>query len=56
MCAFNTTQATFRQYENYEDSLNDYAQLLKEGLTGNSHFYDGFGRPMQKHIKKQRSF
>ncbi|EOB3407633.1 glucosaminidase domain-containing protein, partial [Enterococcus hirae] len=36
-----TTQATFRQYENYEDSLNDYAQLLKEGLTGNSHFYDG---------------
>ncbi|ENZ5627707.1 glucosaminidase domain-containing protein, partial [Enterococcus hirae] len=34
-----TTQATFRQYENYEESLNDYAQLLKEGLTGNSHFY-----------------
>ncbi|MBK5028938.1 glucosaminidase domain-containing protein, partial [Enterococcus faecium] len=36
-----TTQATFRQYESYEDSLNDYAQLLREGLTGNNHFYDG---------------
>ena len=36
-----SVQATFKQYDNYEDSLNDYAQLLKEGLTGNSHFYDG---------------
>lgn len=36
-----TTQSTFRQYENYEDSLNDYAQLLKNGVTGNPHFYEG---------------
>ncbi|HGF7742744.1 TPA: peptidoglycan DD-metalloendopeptidase family protein [Enterococcus faecium] len=36
-----TTQATFRQYENYEESFSDYAQLLKEGLTGSSHFYEG---------------
>ena len=36
-----STQATFRQYENYEDSLNDYATLLKEGITGDSQFYSG---------------
>ncbi|EOH86405.1 peptidoglycan DD-metalloendopeptidase family protein [Enterococcus pallens] len=35
------TQAGFRVYENYEDCFNDYATLLKEGLTGNSHFYQG---------------
>lgn len=36
-----TTQATFRKYENYEESLDDYAKLMKEGLTGNSDFYNG---------------
>lgn len=36
-----TTQAGFRVYENYEDCFNDYATLLKEGLTGNSKFYEG---------------
>ncbi|EGP5179469.1 N-acetylmuramoyl-L-alanine amidase [Enterococcus faecium] len=34
-------QATFRKYENYEDSLKDYAKLLKEGITGNNRFYEG---------------
>lgn len=36
-----TTQATFRQYQSYEESLKDYAKLLKEGLAGNASFYKG---------------
>ncbi|EMF0070974.1 peptidoglycan DD-metalloendopeptidase family protein [Enterococcus hirae] len=51
-----TTQATFRQYENYEDSLNDYAQLLKEGLTGNSHFYDGVWKSNAKTYQEATKF
>lgn len=51
-----TTQATFRQYENYEDSLNDYAQLLKEGLTGNSHFYEGVWKNNTKTYQEATKF
>lgn len=36
-----TTQATFRQYQSYEESLKDYVKLLKEGLAGNANFYEG---------------
>ncbi|MGL9915198.1 hypothetical protein IGI95_002667 [Enterococcus sp. DIV0784] len=36
-----TTQATFRQYPSYEESLKDYAKLLKEGLVGNNTYYEG---------------
>ncbi|MDB1728289.1 MULTISPECIES: glucosaminidase domain-containing protein [Enterococcus] len=35
------TQAGFRVYENYEDCFNDYATLLKEGITGDSNYYSG---------------
>ena len=51
-----TTQATFRQYENYEESLNDYAQLLKEGLTGNSRFYDGVWKTNAKTYQEATKF
>jgi len=51
-----TTQATFRQYENYEDSLNDYAQLLKEGLAGNSHFYEGVWKANAKTYQEATKF
>ncbi|MGM0209128.1 hypothetical protein IGI96_003652 [Enterococcus sp. DIV0421] len=51
-----TTQATFRRYENYEDSLNDYAQLLKEGLTGNSHFYEGVWKTNAKTYQEATKF
>ncbi|MEB8416419.1 peptidoglycan DD-metalloendopeptidase family protein [Enterococcus casseliflavus] len=51
-----TTKATFRQYENYEDSLKDYAQLLKEGLTGNSHFYDGVWKTNAKTYQEATKF
>ncbi len=51
-----TTHATFRQYENYEDSLNDYAQLLKEGLIGNSRFYDGVWKTNAKTYQEATKF
>lgn len=38
---YYTTKADFRQYENYEDCLNDYVKLIKEGLPSNSNFYNG---------------
>lgn len=51
-----TTQATFRQYENYEASLNDYAQLLREGLTGNSRFYEGVWKKNAKTYQEATKF
>ena len=36
-----TIQAEFRAYENYEESFEDYAKLMKEGLSGGSDFYSG---------------
>lgn len=36
-----TIQAEFRAYENYEESFEDYAKLMKKGLSGNSEFYSG---------------
>ncbi|MGX2946955.1 glucosaminidase domain-containing protein [Enterococcus alishanensis] len=37
----STIQASFRSYEDYEDSFNDYAELIKNGISGNSEFYSG---------------
>ena len=55
---FTPTQATFRQYENYEDSLNDASAepTLKEGLTGNSHFYDGVWKTNAKTYQEATKF
>lgn len=39
--ALYSTEAGFRVYENYEESLNDYADLLSEGISGNSNYYEG---------------
>lgn len=39
--SMTTIQAEFRAYENYEESFEDYAKLMKEGLSGNSEFYSG---------------
>ena len=36
-----TIQAEFRAYENYEESFEDYAKLIKEGLSGSSDYYSG---------------
>ena len=34
-----TIQSGFRQYPSYTESLEDYAQLLKQGISGNSGYY-----------------
>ncbi|EOH97733.1 glucosaminidase domain-containing protein [Enterococcus pallens] len=34
-----TIQSAFRQYPSYRESLEDYAALLKNGLSGNFRFY-----------------
>ena len=39
--ALYTIQAGFRVYENYEESLADYAQLMKQGISGTSTYYSG---------------
>jgi len=38
---FYIIEALFRHYPSYEESLEDYARLLKKGLVGNSDFYKG---------------
>ncbi len=32
-------RAQFRKYPSYKESLEDYADLIKNGLTGNPDFY-----------------
>ena len=34
-----TIQSAFRQYPSYKESLEDYAVLLKKGISGNAGFY-----------------
>ncbi|OJG71054.1 hypothetical protein RV10_GL005088 [Enterococcus pallens] len=34
-----TIQSAFRQYPSYKESLEDYAALLKKGISGNTGFY-----------------
>lgn len=36
-----TIEATFRQYDDFEETFKDYAKLLKEGLVHNRDFYKG---------------
>ncbi|EOH87271.1 glucosaminidase domain-containing protein, partial [Enterococcus pallens] len=36
-----TIRSAFRQYPSYRESLEDYASLLKKGLSGNPQFYQG---------------
>ena len=36
-----TIKAAFRQYPSYKESLEDYASLMKNGLSGNPQFYQG---------------
>jgi len=36
-----TIEATFRQYDDFEETFKDYAKLLKEGLVHDRDFYKG---------------
>jgi len=38
---FYSTTSSFRQYKSYEESLQDYADLLKEGISTDKAFYQG---------------
>ena len=50
------TQAGFRVYENYEDCFNDYATLLKEGISGDSSFYAGVWKSNAKTYQEATKF
>lgn len=50
------TQSGFRVYENYEDSLNDYATLIKEGISGNSDYYSGVWKSNTKTYQDATKF
>ncbi|EOI53114.1 peptidoglycan DD-metalloendopeptidase family protein [Enterococcus gilvus] len=50
------TQAGFRVYENYEDSLTDYAKLIKEGISGNSNYYSGVWKTNAKTYQAATKF
>lgn len=51
-----TTKAGFRVYENYEDCFNDYATLLKEGISGNTNFYSGVWKTNAKTYQEATKF
>lgn len=36
-----TIKDSFRKYKNYEESFEDYAKLLKKGISGNENYYSG---------------
>lgn len=38
----------FRKYPSYKESLEDYAKLLKKGITGNAEFYKGAWKDQAK--------
>lgn len=50
------TQSGFRVYENYEDCFEDYAKLLKEGISGNSDFYAGVWKTNAKTYQEATNF
>lgn len=39
-----TIMASFRSYASYKDSLSDYVELLRGGISGNDDFYKGVWR------------
>lgn len=51
-----STRAIFRQYKNYEESLKDYAKLLKEGLVGDATFYKGVWKSNAKTYQEATSY
>lgn len=53
---YYTIQAAFRVYDNYEESLADYAKLLKDGLTGDRHFYEGAWKSKTKTYQEATKF
>ncbi|MDR2834254.1 MAG: glucosaminidase domain-containing protein [Streptococcaceae bacterium] len=48
--------ANFRKYPNYEESLKDYVSLLRGGLSGNDHFYQGTWKSEAKNYLQATQF
>ncbi|WP_207705453.1 MULTISPECIES: glucosaminidase domain-containing protein [Enterococcus] len=51
-----TIQASFRAYDDYEDCFEDYAKLLKEGLSGNPDFYKGAWKTTTENYEEATAF
>ncbi|KAF1303210.1 peptidoglycan DD-metalloendopeptidase family protein [Candidatus Enterococcus willemsii] len=51
-----TITSTFRVYKDYEESLTDYAKLLKEGLPYNKEFYKGTWKSETKDYKEATAY
>lgn len=49
-------QSSFRKYDTLKDSLEDYANLLKNGVNGNQHFYSGTWKSNTKDYKQATAF
>ncbi len=51
-----TINANFRRYPTYKESLEDYAKLLKEGITGNDEFYKGTWKEQAKTYQEATAY
>ncbi|WP_314063578.1 glucosaminidase domain-containing protein [uncultured Vagococcus sp.] len=51
-----TINANFRRYPTYKESLEDYAKLLKEGISGNQEFYKGTWKESAKTYQEATAF
>jgi len=51
-----STQAVFRQYNNYKESLADYARLLLNGLPQNKNYYQGVWKKYAKNYQQATLF
>lgn len=54
--ALYSIQAKFKKYDNYEESFNDYADLMKEGISGDKNFYAGTWKSNTRTYKEATSF
>lgn len=51
-----TIKAAFRKYPSYKESLKDYAELLKQGISGNCNFYAQTWKSNTTHYKEATAF
>ncbi len=51
-----TIQAAFRAYDDYEGCFEDYAKLLKEGISGNPDFYKGAWKTTTENYEEATAF
>lgn len=54
--SMTTIQASFRAYDNYEESFEDYAKLMKEGISGATDYYSGAWKSQAKTYEEATKF